>query len=58
MNNDSDGEKMRLGGFVEKELLEEIERAAREVGAEWDISGFKSELLEEALERRGLLGGR
>ena len=56
MKNDGDGEKVRIGGLIEEELLEDIDQAAREAGVEWDTSGFKNELLREALERRGLLG--
>ncbi len=44
--------KIRLGGFVEKELHSEISRLADEEGMEFNKFGFVQKLVQEALAHR------
>ncbi len=53
MNNSSEREMVRLGGYVDKALIEEIEREMKESGYAGDRAAFMRELIEAALEARG-----
>ena len=52
MPNQRSKNKLHLGGFVEKELHEEIVRLARKEGMESNKFGFVQMLIVEALEQR------
>lgn len=52
MPNQRSKNKAHLGGFVEKELYEEIARLARKEGMEANKFGFVQKLIRESLARR------
>jgi metal-responsive CopG/Arc/MetJ family transcriptional regulator len=52
MPNQRSKNKLLLGGFVEKELHQEIARLAKKEGMESNRFGFVQKLILEALEQR------
>ncbi len=58
MKNGSEREMVRLGGYVDRELVEEIEREMKESGFVGDRAAFTRELIQKALEERARRKGR
>lgn len=58
MKNGRKSELVRLGGYVNKELVEEIEREMKEAGFVGDQAAFTRELIGKALEERKRRKGR
>jgi hypothetical protein len=52
MPNQRSKNKAHLGGFIEKELYDELVRRAREEGMDSNKFGFVKQLIREALDRR------
>jgi hypothetical protein len=52
MPNQRSKNKSHLGGFVDKELHNEIIRLAKKEGMESNKFGFVQKLIREAIERR------
>lgn len=52
MPNQRSKNKAHLGGFVEKDLHDEIVRLAKKEGMDANKFGFVQKLIREAIERR------
>lgn len=53
MPNQRSANKVRLGGFIDRELHREIMTLAKQEGMARDKFGFTRKLIEEALASRG-----